>query len=99
MLKAASEYGSNMHTGLINCTSFSNLGHADNDCGKSCYGIDCDASGREHVESGLSTVENNPITIKWDKVGAAVNQDAYLFLYHDVIYNILPNGVVSHSVM
>jgi len=99
LLKAASEYGSNMHTGLINCTSFANLGHADNDCGKSCYGIDCDAFGREHVESGLSTVENNPITIKWDKVGAVVNQDAYLFLYHDVIYNILPNGIVSRSVM
>jgi hypothetical protein len=99
LLKAAAEYGSNSHTGLINCTSFANNGNDDLDCGRAVYGIDCDAFGREHVESGLSTVENTPITVKWDRPAGGIGQDVYLFLYHDVIFNVLPNGVVTRNVM
>ena len=100
LLKAASEYGNSMHTGLINCDSFANVGNANTDCGRAVFGIDCDAFGREHVESGLSTVENTPITVQWSRPGAgAIAQDVYLFLYHDVIFNVLPNGLVTRSVM
>jgi hypothetical protein len=100
LLKAASEYGNSMHTGLINCDSFANVGNANTDCGRAVFGIDCDAFGREHVESGLSTVENTPITVQWSRPGAgAIAQDVYLFLYHDVIYNVLPNGLVTRSTM
>lgn len=101
LLKAASEYGNSMHTGLINCDSFALNAHSNTSCGKAAFGIDCDAFGKEHVESGLSTVENTPINVKWDRVvgAAGVGQDVYMFLYHDVIFNVLPNGLVTRSVM
>jgi hypothetical protein len=102
-LKAISEYGNSMGTGLVNNDSFASSGTSNDSCGKAVFAIDCDCFGREFVESGLSTVENNPITVKWDRpaAGGAVlpGQDVYLCIYHDVLYNILPNGVVTRSAM
>jgi hypothetical protein len=100
-IKAIADYGNSMWTGLVNNDSFANVGHANDDCGRAVFGIDCDCF-HENVESGLSTVENNPITVKWDRpapAGGAPGQDVYLCIYHDVLYNILLNGVVTRSAL
>lgn len=115
LLKAVSEYGNSMSTGLVNTESFAYSepspsaiaaaiagGGADsynpNACSRAAFGIDCDAFGKENVESGLNTTINTPINVQWQG-GAGIPQDAYLFLYHDIVWNVMPNGVVSKSVM
>lgn len=67
-------------------------------CCRAAFGINTESFSKENCESGLNVSVNSPIDIKWQG-GAGVAQDAYLFLYHDVVYNVMPNGVVTKSVM
>ena len=67
-----------------------------NECGRSSFGINTESFSKENCESGLNAIINTPIGIKWQG-GSAVAQDAYLFVYHDVVYNVMPNGVITKS--
>jgi len=96
LLKAANQFGNSNYTGLINGDSFANNTSSNTEVGRALYGVDCDAFGRENVESGTSTIENSPITITFDG-GAGVAMDAYLFLYSDVVYSISPSGQIAVS--
>ena len=112
LLKACSEYGNSMHTGLINTESFSfneptpaavaagGVGsvYNPNACSRSAFGIDCEPFGKEKIECGLNTTINTPLNVQWSS-SIRVIQNAYLFLHHDVVWNILPNGMVTRSVM
>jgi hypothetical protein len=72
-----------------------------NKCSRAAYAIECDTFGKEHCESGLNSTINTPINVQWHNIAnmASLPQDAYMFIMHDVVWNIMPNGIVTTSVM
>ena len=101
LLKSASEYSNSMHTGLINCDSFANNDNTISSVGRSLYGCNTDAFDKQDLESGISTIENSPITVKFDQsipVGSvAIVQDGYVMMYHDIIWSLSPSGQLAVS--
>ena len=58
LLKAANQSGNSNYTGFINGDSFANNVSSITEAGRSLYGVDCDAFGRENVESDTSKIES-----------------------------------------
>ena len=94
--KAIGEYSNSIHSGLMNSYSFASNVASDVKIGRSLYGIDCDAFGRSDTESGLSTIENNPMTFQFTQATAGA-MNCYFMMLHDCIWSVDVNGSVSIS--
>ena len=87
---ALGAYNSIDHSSVTNIYNFAANAQAVNKVGRAVYGIELDAFNREQVESGISTVINNPITILME--GSTGNNNAYTFLLYDAVFQITNQG-------
>jgi hypothetical protein len=94
-LKAIGEYTNINHSSIFCPKTFANTGNLAFDCGRACYGLDLDCFSGQRLESGVNTILNNPINVNCAGVNVAC--DCYIFLMHDVIYSIRPDGVFTVS--
>jgi hypothetical protein len=94
--KAISQYANSQHSCILNSENFATNENVADRCSRSVFGIDMDAFCKDASESGLNTIENSPIDVRFDTVNADV-VDSYVHLLFDVIYVISPDGQVSVS--
>jgi hypothetical protein len=95
-LKAISRYSDSNHTGVLNTENFASVQNVADRCGKAVYAIDCDCFGSEQCESGMNSIENSPIDIRWTNTTNA-KMDSYVHLMFDTILCISPDGNVTVS--
>ena len=88
--KALGVYNDSNHSSMVNIYNFSDSTQALRKVGRAVYGFDLDSFGKSDVESGISTIISNPITVEME--GSAGNLAALTYLLYDCIFSITPDG-------
>ena len=93
-LKAIGEYGNSLHQSIISSVNYAATGVTINSVGRCVFGVDLDAFSKSPIESGLSTVLNNPITMQFTTAKGANTMPGsnFTFLLHDITYHLSSQG-------
>lgn len=98
LYKSLSEYGNVLNTGIIDGVNFArNTASDDDEVGRAVYGLDLDAFHKAPLESGVNMILNNPMLIEWTADGGFIGCDTRIFLLHDTIFALKPDGTFTVS--
>lgn len=99
-MKALGNYGNVLNPGsVVNPKSWAVTtvaGGVKASCGRALYGIDTDAFSKQNLESGIDLNLNNPLYINVNGTFTEAT-NANVYLLHDLILSILPNGTFISS--